>query len=171
MGWIDFNLCIGMRIDLSQTSLKTIEELCAILNDIRSDTSSARSNTIERMCASSLKTNFKGTEFEMCDPKYKGYDEMSESFGEINEKDSCYMLYFRGISIDSSNGCKLDTNMVYSSGHLEFYHGNVKGNLDPTAEQVDLFQEIASRANMKYQLNWSLRARGSWADTQVWPSK
>eukprot|EP01033_Poteriospumella_lacustris_P017226 gene17226-12318_t len=171
MGWIEFNLCIGLRIDLAETSLGSVEELCAILDDIRADTSHERSRTIGDLCVSSLKTNFKGTEFELSHPKYdENLDEyLDESFGGITDKDRCYMLYFKRISLDNSNGCELNTNMVYSSGHLEFYHGCVQESLDPTTEQVDLFQEIARRANMGYQLNWSLRARGSWAKTQVWP--
>lgn len=171
MGWIEFNLCIGLRIDLAETSLGSVEELCAILEDIRADTSHERSRTIGDLCVSSLKTNFKGTEFELSHPKYdECLDEyLDESFGEITDKDDCYMLHFKRISLDNSNGCELNTNMVYSSGHLEFYHGCVRGSLDPTADQVDLFHEIARRANIGYQLNWSLRARGNNAPTVVWP--
>lgn len=168
MGWITFVLCLGMRVDLQETSAKSLEEFCTILNDIRDDSSNpTRSQALTGVTLSSLKTNFKGTEFEMCDRNYAEYD--AETFGALDSKDDCYMLYYAGVELDNSNGDNLNTNMAYSSGHLEFYHGVVESPLDPTAAQVDLFQEIARRAGMEYELNFSLRTRGCNADTKVWP--
>jgi hypothetical protein len=165
MGWIEFNLCVGLRIDLSETSLKSINELCSVLTEIRSDSSSIRSVTIQNLNVSSLKTRLKYTE-----SRGELYDEdAEEAFGNRRAKDNCFILYLDSISLDSSNGSTLNTNMVYSGGHVEFYHGRVRGKLDPTPEEVDLFEEICRRINMGYSLNWSLRSRGSWANTIVWP--
>lgn len=165
MGWINFVLCIGMRIDLDDTSLESLDDLLSILNDIRADTSSLRSATINDLSVSSLKTTFKGT--ESCEENYEKYDE--DAFGDIRSRNNCFMLFFKVIQLDSSNGHEMDTNMVYSSGHLEYHHGEVKGSLDPTAAEKDLFQEIARRAGIPFKLSFSLRARGCNADTQVWP--
>lgn len=160
-------LCIGVRIDLEETSLKSLEELCSVLDSIRAAPN--RNLLMGELSVSSLKTNFKGTEFEMCDEKYSGYD--TEAFGEVGSRDNCYMLYFNSINLDCSNGKQMDTNMVYSSGHLEFHHGELTRPVEPNEIQIDLFQEICRRINMPYKLSWSLRARGSWANTLVWPSE
>jgi hypothetical protein len=160
-------MCIGLRIDLAETSLGSVEDLCAILDDIRADTSHRRSRTIGDLCASSLRTNFDHTEFHCYE---SNYDKFTRTFGGFDDKDDCYLLFFedQNILVDHSNGDELNTGWVYSSGHVEFYHGHVS-RLDPTADQVDLFQEIARRADMGYGLSWSLRSRGNYAPTVVWP--
>lgn len=45
----------------------------------------------------------------------------------------------------------MNTNMVYSTGHVEFHHGELTKKLDPTPEQIDLFQEICQKSQHELQ--------------------
>jgi hypothetical protein len=162
MGWIVFNICFGLRIDLGGTSAKSLAELRAVLDSIKQDVSNPRSAVVQGFQLSSLKTTLENTEGEG-----RQYEE--DDFGEMNSRDNCYMLYASALELNTSNGSTVNTNMAYSGGHVEFYHGSVRRPLDPTPEQVDVMQEVARRIGMPYQLSWSLRSRSSWATTLKWP--
>lgn len=123
-------------------------------------------NPLEELCISHLKLVFDGTESGPFKPYgyNKSYDE--DAFGEINSKDHCYMIYFNSLVFTNNNGDTLDVNRAYSSGHIEFYHGKMV-NLQPNQKQIEILKEIAQKMGYSYRLEYSLRAKGSWAETFV----
>ena len=156
MGWITFTMNFGLRFENPYT---TEEEL---IEAVQKAVDSSPLN-YEGMILSRLDQMFKNTErggLGEWDNRYEEEDYI-ETFGEnpVNH----YLLYFKSITLDTSNGTTLDTNRVYSGGHMEFYNGTYD-DLDTKEEHL---KNIADSTLLDFEMAWSLRSRGSWAKTQA----
>lgn len=85
-----------------------------------------------------------------------------DTYESCCEAEGYCLLYFvqTTLSLDDSNGIRLDSNRCYGGGFLEFLRGDY--DVQPLTEtQMNVLKAVAKEVGVEFKLTFSLAAQGS----------
>ena len=180
MGWFDIIICVGLRfknksreeiiaairtLPLKKNDNFTVESLRRLEirgidnpsdyseddidhDDITDSSEYTCAHDPRKPCKCITFENLEYSDYELELPKYK-----------------TFMAGFRGNSLrDMDIGD--DERVDNYRGHLEFCHGKFD-RIYPNYRQYNILQALSIQLNVPFQISYSFRERGSWADINI----